>query len=133
MELQLQTRCSRVWRTRKHGSIGRSARAARAGASHLEELYGVLTASIMVRRRKADVLTELPPKRRQQACAPLPVSPCGVPPRPSAASVTWQGGLVSAGGSLATGCSDELVGGSCTAGHTMTDPPMCLIGSTECT
>jgi hypothetical protein len=29
----------------------------------------VLTASIMVRRRKADVLTELPPKRRQQARA----------------------------------------------------------------
>jgi SNF2 family DNA or RNA helicase len=35
------------------------------GASNLEELQQKLRASIMVRRLKADVLTELPPKRRQ--------------------------------------------------------------------
>ncbi|KAK9841983.1 hypothetical protein WJX81_002729 [Elliptochloris bilobata] len=42
------------------------------GASNLDELYSVLTASVMVRRRKADVLTELPPKRRQQVHLALP-------------------------------------------------------------
>ena len=36
------------------------------GASNLEELNRVLTASAMVRRLKRDVLTQLPPKRRQQ-------------------------------------------------------------------
>lgn len=36
-----------------------------SGASNLEELQRRLRASIMVRRRKADVLAELPPKRRQ--------------------------------------------------------------------
>ena len=36
------------------------------GASNLEELNRVLVASAMVRRLKRDVLTQLPPKRRQQ-------------------------------------------------------------------
>ena len=36
------------------------------GASHLDELNRVLTACAMVRRLKADVLAQLPPKRRQQ-------------------------------------------------------------------
>ena len=36
-----------------------------SGASHLDELQEKLRASIMVRRLKKDVLTELPPKRRQ--------------------------------------------------------------------
>lgn len=36
------------------------------GASNLEELNRVLTASAMIRRLKKDVLTQLPPKRRQQ-------------------------------------------------------------------
>lgn len=36
-----------------------------SGASHLPELHGILRETCMVRRRKADVLTELPPKRRQ--------------------------------------------------------------------
>ena len=36
-----------------------------SGAAHLEELQDRLRASIMVRRLKADVLTELPAKRRQ--------------------------------------------------------------------
>lgn len=35
------------------------------GASNLEELQGRLRSSIMLRRKKADVLKELPPKRRQ--------------------------------------------------------------------
>lgn len=35
------------------------------GASHLDELQDKLRSSIMVRRLKKDVLTELPPKRRQ--------------------------------------------------------------------
>jgi SWI/SNF-related matrix-associated actin-dependent regulator 1 of chromatin subfamily A len=34
------------------------------GASHLDELQAKLRSSIMIRRMKADVLTELPPKRR---------------------------------------------------------------------
>jgi SWI/SNF-related matrix-associated actin-dependent regulator of chromatin subfamily A-like protein 1 len=36
-----------------------------SGASHLDELQERLRAAVMVRRRKADVLTELPAKRRQ--------------------------------------------------------------------
>jgi SWI/SNF-related matrix-associated actin-dependent regulator 1 of chromatin subfamily A len=35
------------------------------GASHLDELQEKLRATLMIRRRKADVLTELPPKVRQ--------------------------------------------------------------------
>jgi SWI/SNF-related matrix-associated actin-dependent regulator 1 of chromatin subfamily A len=35
------------------------------GASHLDELQELLRSTLMVRRRKADVLTELPAKRRQ--------------------------------------------------------------------
>lgn len=40
------------------------------GASNLEELQQRLRATIMVRRLKADVLKELPPKRRQIICLP---------------------------------------------------------------
>jgi SWI/SNF-related matrix-associated actin-dependent regulator 1 of chromatin subfamily A len=36
-----------------------------SGASHLDELQAKLRSSVMVRRMKADVLTELPAKRRQ--------------------------------------------------------------------
>lgn len=36
------------------------------GAKNLEELYSLLRSSIMIRRLKADVLAELPRKRRQQ-------------------------------------------------------------------
>lgn len=35
------------------------------GATHLDELHETLRSTIMVRRTKADVLTDLPPKRRQ--------------------------------------------------------------------
>ena len=45
--------------------------AAAAGASETEELYHVLTACMMVRRLKKDVLSQLPPKRRTQASLPL--------------------------------------------------------------
>ncbi|KKM78242.1 hypothetical protein LCGC14_1362040 [marine sediment metagenome] len=36
-----------------------------SGASHLDELQDKLRSTIMIRRRKEDVLTELPPKQRQ--------------------------------------------------------------------
>lgn len=42
-----------------------------AGASNLEELQEKLRTSVMVRRLKADVLTELPPKRRQVVYLPF--------------------------------------------------------------
>lgn len=38
------------------------------GASHLDELQDRLRSTVMVRRRKDDVLSELPPKRRQILC-----------------------------------------------------------------
>jgi SWI/SNF-related matrix-associated actin-dependent regulator 1 of chromatin subfamily A len=41
-----------------------------SGATHLLELQAKLRASVMVRRLKADVLTELPPKRRQVVVIP---------------------------------------------------------------
>jgi SWI/SNF-related matrix-associated actin-dependent regulator 1 of chromatin subfamily A len=43
-----------------------------SGASHLGELHETLRATVMVRRRKAEVLTELPPKRRQLVVLPAP-------------------------------------------------------------
>ena len=36
------------------------------GAQNLEELHAMLRGSVMVRRLKADVLSQLPKKRRQQ-------------------------------------------------------------------
>jgi SWI/SNF-related matrix-associated actin-dependent regulator of chromatin subfamily A-like protein 1 len=36
-----------------------------SGASHLDELQEILRSTIMIRRLKSQVLTELPPKRRQ--------------------------------------------------------------------
>jgi SWI/SNF-related matrix-associated actin-dependent regulator of chromatin subfamily A-like protein 1 len=41
-----------------------------AGASHLDELQDRLRSTIMIRRLKADVLKELPPKRRQIIAMP---------------------------------------------------------------
>jgi SWI/SNF-related matrix-associated actin-dependent regulator 1 of chromatin subfamily A len=41
-----------------------------SGASHLDELQTKLRASCMIRRLKEEVLTELPPKRRQVVCLP---------------------------------------------------------------
>ena len=43
-----------------------------AGCKNTEELHAVLTSSIMIRRRKADVLAQLPPKQRQQVLLHLP-------------------------------------------------------------
>lgn len=43
-----------------------------SGASHLQELGERMRSTVMVRRRKADVLTELPPKRRQLIVLPAP-------------------------------------------------------------
>jgi SWI/SNF-related matrix-associated actin-dependent regulator 1 of chromatin subfamily A len=41
------------------------------GAERLDELHEVLTESLMIRRRKADVLDDLPPKRRYAVTLPL--------------------------------------------------------------
>jgi SWI/SNF-related matrix-associated actin-dependent regulator 1 of chromatin subfamily A len=38
------------------------------GASHLRELYVLLSETVMIRRLKKNVLTQLPPKRRQKVC-----------------------------------------------------------------
>ena len=51
-----------------YGSYGLEIR----GASNLDELQDKLRASVMVRRLKADVLKELPPKRRQVLSLPAP-------------------------------------------------------------
>lgn len=45
-----------------------------SGASNLEELQNILRSKIMVRRLKREVLTELPPKRRQ--VIELPINGC---------------------------------------------------------
>lgn len=44
------------------------------GAQNLEELHAMLRGSVMVRRLKSDVLTELPEKRRQQIFLSLDAS-----------------------------------------------------------
>jgi len=57
----------------KQVSIGRGKLAwDYSGASNLDELGQRMRATVMVRRRKADVLTELPPKRRQLIVLPAP-------------------------------------------------------------
>lgn len=57
----------------KQVSIGRGKLAwDYSGASNLDELGTRMRATVMVRRRKADVLTELPPKRRQLIVLPAP-------------------------------------------------------------
>jgi SWI/SNF-related matrix-associated actin-dependent regulator of chromatin subfamily A-like protein 1 len=41
------------------------------GNSNLSELSVLLQETLMIRRLKQDVLTELPPKRRTQVCVPI--------------------------------------------------------------
>ena len=49
-----------------------------SGATNLDVLQDRLRASIMIRRRKQDVLTELPPKRRQIIPLPVPREVAGI-------------------------------------------------------
>jgi len=42
-----------------------------SGASHIDELHTILSSSIMVRRLKKDILTQLPPKRRHLITVPV--------------------------------------------------------------
>ena len=44
----------------------------RAGGSRLYELHGLLTREVMIRRLKAEVMAQLPPKRRQVIRLPCP-------------------------------------------------------------
>lgn len=42
------------------------------GGSRLSELHGLLVSEVMVRRLKKDVMSQLPPKRRQVVRLPKP-------------------------------------------------------------
>ncbi len=54
--------------------FGRARRVDVSGSSNEAELFQILTASCMVRRLKADVLMQLPPKRRQRVLVELPAA-----------------------------------------------------------
>jgi SNF2 family DNA or RNA helicase len=48
-----------------------------AGGARLSELHGLLVREVMIRRLKAQVLSQLPPKRRQvRACVCVCVCVC---------------------------------------------------------
>ena len=54
--------------------IGRILRFGWTGCTNAEELYAVISRLVMVRRLKKDVLTQLPPKQREQVFLQLPKS-----------------------------------------------------------
>ena len=43
-----------------------------AGCSHADELHALIAGLVMIRRLKKDVLTQLPPKRREQVFLTVP-------------------------------------------------------------
>lgn len=57
------------------------------GATNMEELRDTLTSNLLIRRRKEDVLTELPPRRR--IVVPLPLSDRGEYEQASKDFLTW--------------------------------------------
>jgi SWI/SNF-related matrix-associated actin-dependent regulator of chromatin subfamily A-like protein 1 len=59
------------------------------GADHLDELHGILTEHLMIRRRKADVLHDLPPKRRY--CVTLPLTDPGQYKKAQDSFLQWLG------------------------------------------
>lgn len=48
------------------------------GASNHEELHNLMKATLMIRRLKKDVLSELPTKRRQQVSASVCICLCNL-------------------------------------------------------